>query len=171
MSVKVHARSMERRCFICGDTNEAVLVTHRVVPLKYGGDDSEENRVTLCANCHRAVNQIYDDGAFRRLGADADGRGDDAGGLGSFRGPEAQAVLMAISHLADEVADWEREDGIPYSEIAREADHYKGTEVQVSASKVGRVLKLADMETNRFRDGTYVVDPDAAEKADAVLGR
>lgn len=171
MSVKLHARGMERRCFICGDANEAVLVTHRVVPLKYGGDDSEENRVTLCANCHRAVNQIYDDEAFRRLGASADGRGDDAGGPGSFRGPEDQAVLMAISNLADEVEDWDGEDGIPYSEIAREADHYKGQAVQVSASKVGRVLNRVDIEAERFRDGTHVVDPDAAEKAETALGR
>jgi hypothetical protein len=33
---------------------------HHVLPRRFGGSDREENLVTLCGSCHRAVEDIYD---------------------------------------------------------------------------------------------------------------
>lgn len=59
-------------CFICGEDNSVVLEEHHIVPRRYGGTDDEENLVTLCANCHSAVEKLYDKRFYRELGV-ADG--------------------------------------------------------------------------------------------------
>jgi hypothetical protein len=33
---------------------------HHVLPKRFGGGNHEQNLVTLCASCHRAVENIYD---------------------------------------------------------------------------------------------------------------
>ena len=33
---------------------------HHILPRRFGGRDTDENLVTLCASCHRAVESIYD---------------------------------------------------------------------------------------------------------------
>jgi hypothetical protein len=59
---------MSEACFICGEDNPTVLQEHHVLPRRYGGGDSDENLVTLCANCHEAVEKIYDDSFYERAG-------------------------------------------------------------------------------------------------------
>lgn len=34
------------------------------MPERHGGLDTNENKITLCASCHEAVEKIYDDGNF-----------------------------------------------------------------------------------------------------------
>jgi hypothetical protein len=60
---------MSDRCFICGEDNPHVLEEHHIIPRRHGGADDPENLVTLCANCHTAVEKLYDDDVFRQLGA------------------------------------------------------------------------------------------------------
>lgn len=55
-------------CFICDDDNPEVLQTHHVLPRRFGRSDDAENLVTLCANCHQAIEKIYDDAFFSRAG-------------------------------------------------------------------------------------------------------
>jgi len=70
---------MSERCFICGEDNSNVLQKHHIVPRRYGGGDSAENLVTLCANCHVAVERIYDDDFYQRIGFSKDNiENDDA---------------------------------------------------------------------------------------------
>jgi hypothetical protein len=57
---------MSKRCQVCG--HDASLDEHHIVPRRYGGSDRDENLVTLCANCHRAIEEIYDDRFYRALG-------------------------------------------------------------------------------------------------------
>jgi len=60
---------MSERCFICAEDNPNVLQTHHILPRRHGGGDSAENLVTLCANCHVAVERIYDDDFYQRIDA------------------------------------------------------------------------------------------------------
>lgn len=55
------------RCFICGEDNPNVLQEHHSVPNQLGGSDDPENLYRLCANCHQAVERIYDKDFYRRL--------------------------------------------------------------------------------------------------------
>lgn len=55
-------------CRICGHTQSSDLETHHVVPQRYGGSDAPENLVTLCGSCHNALENIYDDRFYARLG-------------------------------------------------------------------------------------------------------
>jgi hypothetical protein len=60
---------MSDRCFICDEDNPHVLEEHHIIPRRHGGADEPNNLVTLCANCHRAIEKLYDDDVFRQLGA------------------------------------------------------------------------------------------------------
>jgi hypothetical protein len=62
---------MTDRCFICGDDNPNVLQEHHAVPRRFGGSDDNVNVVTLCANCHEAVEKIYDEAFYKRLGIES----------------------------------------------------------------------------------------------------
>jgi len=57
----------ENRCFICGENNENVLEDHHIIPRRYDGGDDDENLVTLCSNCHQAIEKIYSDKIWRRI--------------------------------------------------------------------------------------------------------
>jgi hypothetical protein len=59
----------DERCRVCGEDNPLVLEEHHLVPDRWGGSDSEENLVTLCANCHRAIEKIYDSDFWDRAAA------------------------------------------------------------------------------------------------------
>lgn len=63
----------DTRCFVCGDDNTNALQTHHIVPRRHGGTDKDENLVKLCANCHQAVERLYNKRFYRKLGvADRD---------------------------------------------------------------------------------------------------
>lgn len=59
---------MDNRCFICGEDNPSVLQQHHAVPRRYGGEDTEANLYWLCANCHQAVEKIYNDKFYQKIG-------------------------------------------------------------------------------------------------------
>jgi len=59
---------MTERCFICGEDNPNVLEEHHILPRRHGGGNSDGNLVTLCANCHEAVEKIYDDEFYEKAG-------------------------------------------------------------------------------------------------------
>lgn len=50
----------ETRCFICGDSNPNVLEKHHLIPKRFGGENGPNRIVTLCSNCHAAVEKLYD---------------------------------------------------------------------------------------------------------------
>lgn len=60
--------SESRRCFICGEDRDFVLEEHHQIPKRLGGSNSSENLYTLCSNCHRSVEAMFDDYFFERLG-------------------------------------------------------------------------------------------------------
>lgn len=55
-------------CFICGTHRANSIETHHIVPRRYGGTDAPENLVNLCSSCHSAIEKIYDDSFYDRLG-------------------------------------------------------------------------------------------------------
>ncbi|WP_160135699.1 HNH endonuclease [Halococcus salsus] len=58
----------DESCFICGEENSIVLQRHHIIPRRYEGSDHSENLVTLCANCHVALERIYTDKVLTQLG-------------------------------------------------------------------------------------------------------
>jgi hypothetical protein len=62
-------RGNERReLFHLHESNPVVLQRHHIVPRRYAGPDDDGNLVTLCANCHVALEHIYTDEVFAQLG-------------------------------------------------------------------------------------------------------
>lgn len=57
-------------CYICGEHRPNSIDVHHVVPRRYGGSDEPENLVNLCASCHSAIEKLYDDEFYRRLGVE-----------------------------------------------------------------------------------------------------
>jgi 5-methylcytosine-specific restriction endonuclease McrA len=53
-------------CRICGHRKD--LEQHHIVPRRFGGGDSVNNLVTLCGQCHNAVENIYDNRFYDRIG-------------------------------------------------------------------------------------------------------
>jgi hypothetical protein len=62
----------QNHCYICGEDTPSRLQEHHLVPKRHGGTDRKQNMVTLCAGCHQAVEQLYDDAFYERLFARAD---------------------------------------------------------------------------------------------------
>jgi hypothetical protein len=62
---------MHHRCYICGNDNPNVLEEHHIVPRRHGGEDTDENLITLCANCHRSIERIYDKRFYQQLGVES----------------------------------------------------------------------------------------------------
>lgn len=60
--------SKETECFICGTHRPNSIESHHVVPRRYGGSDAPENLVNLCSSCHSAIEKLYDDSFYDRLG-------------------------------------------------------------------------------------------------------
>jgi len=58
-------------CFICGDHRPNSLEEHHIVPQRYNGSDEPENLVQLCSSCHAAIEKLYDDSFYQRLGVEA----------------------------------------------------------------------------------------------------
>lgn len=55
------------KCKICrDDVPSEAIETHHLVPKRHGGDDSDENLVDLCANCHRVLERLYTDAVWDR---------------------------------------------------------------------------------------------------------
>lgn len=65
------------RCYICGHGNEHSLEEHHIVPRRFNGSDQPENLVHLCGSCHNAIESLYDDDFYRRLGLAVEGDGGD----------------------------------------------------------------------------------------------
>jgi len=56
-----------RSCKVCGEDRSEVLETHHRIPRRHGGQDTEENLVTVCANCHRVLESLYDKEFWTRV--------------------------------------------------------------------------------------------------------
>lgn len=55
---KVRVVKKQGECFICGATTN--LQDHHVIPKCIGGDKLENNKVQLCADCHKKLHQLLD---------------------------------------------------------------------------------------------------------------
>jgi len=106
---------MSDRCYICGEDNPNVLQTHHLIPRRYGGSDQSENLVRLCANCHQAIESLYDDEFFDWLmswgkeSAAAEGRLRDA----------------VSSFVSDEMASSDGQVGVPPRGSERRGEIYE----------------------------------------------
>lgn len=49
---KIVMKRMNVGCSICG-WNKAACDIHHIIPKKFGGDNSDDNLINLCPNCHR----------------------------------------------------------------------------------------------------------------------
>lgn len=45
-------------CFVCQSGFRPTLELHHIIPVKYGGNDTYENTVLLCPNCHAKLHYI-----------------------------------------------------------------------------------------------------------------
>ena len=43
------------KCEICGNEDQRTIMTHHIVPKSFQGDNSEDNLMFLCANCHKII--------------------------------------------------------------------------------------------------------------------
>jgi len=59
---------MSEQCQICGVKRPRSMEEHHILPRRFGGSDTDDNLVVLCANCHRAVESIYDKQFWESVG-------------------------------------------------------------------------------------------------------
>ena len=46
-------------CEICGYSFSPALQIHHIIPISLGGDNSEDNVICLCPNCHKETHYLY----------------------------------------------------------------------------------------------------------------
>lgn len=54
---KIAKKKADKCCHFCKYSEYAVLDCHRIVPGEQGGEYTEFNTVTSCANCHRKCHE------------------------------------------------------------------------------------------------------------------
>jgi recombinational DNA repair protein (RecF pathway) len=134
---------MLERCYICGNDNTNVHQEHHVIPKRYGGEEIQGNTVTLCANCHQAVESLYNDRFFEML---------DVESVEPWN--EASLQTTAIQEFVDEVLSM---DNTSYVRSAKLRDVYQRyAEInglpQISKGVFGReLLGLQDYEIYKSR--------------------
>lgn len=52
---KIAKKKIDKCCYFCECDTYELLDVHRIIPGENGGQYTEKNSVTLCANCHRKV--------------------------------------------------------------------------------------------------------------------
>lgn len=55
-------------CYICAGGHQDLLITHHIVPCRFGGSDESENLVDICPTCHRALELLYNKRFYDELG-------------------------------------------------------------------------------------------------------
>ena len=96
-------------CYICGQSNSAVLQKHHIVPKRYGGGDSDSNLVTLCASCHQALERLYNKRFYTELGVEP-----------KNESPDLQVTLEAMCMAAKDSIDTFEEE---FEEFPGEGDY------------------------------------------------
>jgi len=128
---------MTEECEICGQHYPNAMNQHHLIPKRYGGSNSDDNLIVLCANCHSAIEQIYDrsfwekansipDHKFTDLDADNVGRPNKLG-----------------SELMSEVFEL-REMGVNYSAIARVIESRPDGPESISRNTIQRYCKKVE---------------------------
>lgn len=58
---------MGSSCYFCPETESTAIESHHIVPRRFGGSDTEENKVDVCANCHRKLEALYDTRFYKKI--------------------------------------------------------------------------------------------------------
>ena len=57
------------KCQVCGrKVNHNSIETHHLIPRRFDGPEEFWNRADMCANCHRAIEGLYDEKFWAELG-------------------------------------------------------------------------------------------------------
>lgn len=97
MATTKNSDSLPNRCFICGEDTPSRLQTHHIVPRRHGGSDNSENLVRLCANCHQAIEKMYDKRFYQELGVEKQNTSDT---------PRSELITSASEITKGEMYVW-----------------------------------------------------------------
>lgn len=107
------------RCGICGEDNPKVIEKHHKFPRRFGGPDTDDNIIKLCANCHRCIENEYDNefwaaafDQFRML----DEHGDD---MPSLETMEKEIEDELIKRIRYEIVNLLDNEDYSHTEIAQ----------------------------------------------------
>lgn len=53
-------------CEFCNESDPKVQEEHHLIPARMGGSDADENMITVCANCHRRLERVYNERFLQR---------------------------------------------------------------------------------------------------------
>lgn len=56
---KVAKKNFDKKCYFCDESNYHLLDVHRIIPGEEGGEYTDFNSVTVCANHHRLIHSGY----------------------------------------------------------------------------------------------------------------
>ena len=59
-----------QRCAFCQETQQYALELHHIIPQRYGGPDEARNLVTVCSNCHKVLEALYNNQFFQAMGVE-----------------------------------------------------------------------------------------------------
>lgn len=141
---------MDSNCAFCGTKDDSVLGTYLKIPMKYGGVDSAENRITLCGSCKRNFESEFTNEVWEMVSQE--------GPTWRVSGDDAEVAVLEVFHRRD----FDTENGVSYSDIVDAVGEEFG--LDVDPTQVGLVMSEYEVDTEKKWDGTYVVDPDVDVK-------
>jgi len=134
-------------CYFCREDGPAALETHHIVPRRHNGSDREKNLVTVCANCHRKLEALYDKRFYEVLGVEA---AEDSGGSDELS-EEERARRQAVKSLVRDV-EQDFEEGAPVDVVVdRGAAELGADTVEVTLEKLKEVGELYQPNKEHLR--------------------
>ena len=156
-------------CFICGTRRPNSIETHHIVPRRYGGSDAPENLVNLCSNCHSAIEKLYDDSFYDRLGIDeaeisGEGAVDTAGTKVPAQRTKDRSYPQNPAHITREKFGLE----ITFSQFFIYNPEQLISEEYPESDLLIQELKNIDLETLRKHDRKFGELPDRRAALESV---
>jgi len=127
---------MTEDCEICGQHYPNAMHYHHLIPRRYGGSNSDDNLILLCANCHGAIEQIYDRSFWEKANSIPDHK------FSVDEENRGRPKKMA-SDLMDQVFDL-RDKGVSYAAIARIIEDEPNGPESISGRTIQRYCKESD---------------------------
>jgi len=125
---------MSKECQVCGHHFPKSMNCHHLIPRRYGGSDDDDNVVILCANCHTAIEQLYNRSFWEKARSIPDHKFNDLDSQNIGRpeklGSELQSEVLELYEM-----------GVSYASIARVIESKPNGPESISRKTISRYCK------------------------------
>ncbi len=105
-------------CYFCHNEHTELLETHHIVPRRFNGSDDPKNLVSVCPNCHRKLERLYN----KRFYDTVETAVEDVDVATPSEESEEQQRIKEAKEVAKSLEE-ELKDGVPIDQLKEELEN------------------------------------------------